>query len=247
MTSREPVRVTSAEDGEAVSRQQWKWSVAAVRFEHRDSALGIGTAEPRLSWQFRTDEPGWAQTAYEVERDGGEVVRVDSAEQVLVPWPFAPLAARERATVRVRVASGPQWSDWSEPATVEAGLLTTSDWPAKFVSPRTIEVIGQRAPVVSRTWTARGPVASARLYVTARGVYVATLNGTRVGDEVLALGWTSYRHRLRYRTHDSRRCCATARTRSTCCSATAGSAAGSAGPAAAASTVTAPRCWPSWR
>ncbi|MFI5607960.1 family 78 glycoside hydrolase catalytic domain [Amycolatopsis sp. NPDC051903] len=177
-------------------------TVTAVRFEHRDSALGVGTAEPRLSWQFRTDEPGWAQTAYEVQRDGGEVVRIDSAEQVLVSWPFAPLAARERATVRVRVASGPEWSDWSEPATVEAGLLTTSDWRAKFVSPRTIGAIGQRAPIVSRTWTARGPVASARLYVTAHGLYVATLNGSRVGDEVLAPGWTSYRNRLRYQTHD---------------------------------------------
>ena len=28
------------------------------------------------------------------------------------------------------------------------------------------------------------------------------LNGQRVGDQVLAPGWTSYHHRLRYQTYD---------------------------------------------
>ncbi|MFI5607961.1 MFS transporter [Amycolatopsis sp. NPDC051903] len=48
MTSREPVRVTSAEDGEAVSRQQWKWSVLAGMASYLDAgsivALGAGLA-----------------------------------------------------------------------------------------------------------------------------------------------------------------------------------------------------------
>ena len=42
----------------------------------------------------------------------------------------------------------------------------------------------------------------ARLYVTALGVYEAQLNGAAVGDHVLAPGWTSYNHRLRYQTFD---------------------------------------------
>ncbi|HVV13254.1 glycoside hydrolase family 78 protein [Amycolatopsis sp.] len=172
-------------------------TVSPVRFEHRDRALGVGTATPRLSWQVSTDDPEWAQTAYEVE-SGGTVVRVDSAEQVLVPWPFEPLAARERAEVRVRVASGEQWSDWSEPSTVEAGLLSPDDWSAQFVSP----VQDRPAPILRRTVTLRLGIKSARLYATAHGVYEATLNGARVGDEVLAPGWTSYEHRLRYQTHD---------------------------------------------
>src|SRR2546423_14392664 len=102
-------------------------SVGPVRFEHHDSALGIGTASPRLSWQVTTDDPAWSQTAYELDKDG-EVVTVESAGQVLVPWPFEPLRSRQRATVKVRVASGAQWSDWSEPSTVETGLLAPSDW-----------------------------------------------------------------------------------------------------------------------
>ncbi|SCK34520.1 family 78 glycoside hydrolase catalytic domain [Streptomyces sp. WMMB 322] len=179
-------------------------AVSPVRFEHLDgSPLGIGTATPRLSWQVTTDDPDWRQTSCELDCDG-TVVRVDSAEQLLVPWPFTPLASRARRTVRVRVASGEGWTDWSEPATVEAGLLATEDWNARFISPATLGRIGDPAPLLSRTLTLRSGVgiASARLYATAHGVYAATLNGTRVGDEVLAPGWTSYANRLRYATHD---------------------------------------------
>jgi alpha-L-rhamnosidase len=177
-------------------------TVSPVRFEHRDSALGLGTASPRLSWQVSTDDPGWAQTAYELERDGSAAVRVDSADQVLVPWPFDPLTSRARTTMRVRVAAGGRWTGWSEPAAAEAGLLRPEDWTGRFISPRTLGGIGQSAPVLARGINVRSPVASARLYATAHGVYVATLNGARVGDEVLAPGWTSYRHRLRYQTYD---------------------------------------------
>jgi alpha-L-rhamnosidase len=176
--------------------------VSPVRFEHADHAFGIGTATPRLSWQVSTDEPGWAQTAYEVSLDGGPVVRVDSAEQVLVPWPFEPLASRSRTTVRVRLAAGDEWTEWTEPSTVEVGLLAPEDWTARFVSPRAIGGIGSPAPILSRTLRLRDDIASARLYVTAHGVYEASINGRRVGDEVLAPGWTSYQHRLRYQTHD---------------------------------------------
>ncbi|WP_234320340.1 family 78 glycoside hydrolase catalytic domain [Streptomyces sp. SBT349] len=176
-----------------------------VRFEHHDAPLGIGTATPRLSWQVTTDDPAWTQTAYELELLDGDhplSVTVASAEQVLVPWPFEPLTSRARATVRVRAAGGARWSEWSEPATAEAGLLAPEDWTARFVSPATLGRLGDGAPLLARTLTVRPGAVSARLYLTAHGVYAATLNGARVGDEVLAPGWTSYAHRLRYRTHD---------------------------------------------
>ena len=43
---------------------------------------------------------------------------------------------------------------------------------------------------------------SARLYVTALGLYEARLNGQRVGDAVLAPGWTDYAQRIPYQTYD---------------------------------------------
>ena len=39
-------------------------------------------------------------------------------------------------------------------------------------------------------------VVRARLRLSAHGIVAASIDGTEVGDEVLAPGWTSYRHRL---------------------------------------------------
>src|ERR671910_159250 len=78
-----------------------------------------------------------------------EVVRVTSGEQVLVPWPAAPLTSREPA--RVRVSGAGMRSAWSDPATVEAGLLGTEDWTARFISPCDLGGLGAPAPC---GWTA---------------------------------------------------------------------------------------------
>ncbi len=45
-------------------------------------------------------------------------------------------------------------------------------------------------------------VKSARLYATALGTYELQLNGERVGDSVMAPGWTDYRERVLYQTYD---------------------------------------------
>src|SRR3954471_5176081 len=104
-------------------------SIAApvgVRFEHHTDdgpVLGIGTSTPRLSWIVPAADPAFAQEAYEVEvtRAAGEAAgfRVASAEGWLGRWPAPPLASREAARIRVRVAGGGTTSDWSEPASVE--------------------------------------------------------------------------------------------------------------------------------
>ena len=184
---------------------------SAVRFEHHEEPFGIGEDRPRLSWQVSTDTPGWVQTAYELELgpDDGTLAsygRTESAEQLLQPWPAPPLESRRRAAVRVRVwgndDAGP--SAWSPVAYVEAGLLNASDWQASMIRPAWDEASEANEPAVrlSRTFEVAGPVASARLYASAHGVYVAHINGRRVGRDILAPGWTSYHYRLRYQSYD---------------------------------------------
>jgi alpha-L-rhamnosidase len=186
-------------------------AVVRVRFEHQREALGLGTARPRISWTVTTDRPNWRQAAYEIEsvasaaRPADWTGRIESDQSILVSWPFAPLASREAVTLRVRVwGSDGEASEWSGPATAEAALLDSADWLARFVGPAWPEdtTQPQPGPLLRRAFNVRGPVATARLYVTSLGVYEAQLNGTVVGDHVLAPGWTSYNHRLRYQTFD---------------------------------------------
>jgi alpha-L-rhamnosidase len=184
--------------------------ITRLRFEHLVEPLGIGTPRPRLSWATETERQGWRQAAYqvEVERDAGPAVAsvwVEDGDSVLRPWPFPPLASRERATVRVRVRDTEgETSRWSEGSTVEAGLLSPGDWSAEMITLAWDEdrSTSPPAPLLRRAFTLREGITRARLYVTAWGVYEIHLNGTTVGADVLQPGWTSYHHRLRYATHD---------------------------------------------
>ncbi|MEV0383210.1 family 78 glycoside hydrolase catalytic domain [Nonomuraea sp. NPDC050643] len=181
-------------------------TVTAPTFEHHQDPLGIGEPAPRLSWTVTTDLADWRQQAYEIELgDGATTGRVESGASVLVPWPSAALGSRERREARVRVhgadGSASDWSPWS---CVETGLLEPADWQAEAAAPP-LDLLGVPdgpALLLRRDFTLRAPVASARLYITAHGVFEAEINGVVVGDDVLAPGWSSYGHRLRYRTHD---------------------------------------------
>ena len=188
-------------------------TVGRVRFEHHREALGIGESRPRISWTVQTDRDAWTQQAYEIQvaapggdTDAESTGRVASAESVLLPWPAEPMGSRARRLVRVRVwgngDDGP--SDWSDPAEVETGLLEPTDWTAQLITPRWPEdtSVDQPPALFRHEFDAPGDVVSARLYVTAHGVVEVELNGSVVGEDVLAPGWSSYRHRLRYHTYD---------------------------------------------
>jgi alpha-L-rhamnosidase len=185
--------------------------VEPVTFEHHREALGIGEARPRISWRVRPENPEWGQRAYEIRvtgADGSSVTsgRIDGGNSVLVPWPVGALPARARRQVSVRVwgvdTNAP--TGWSEPSPVETGLLAPGDWSASLISPGWTEdtSVDQPPTLLRRDFRTDGEIASARLYLTAHGLFEAELNGVRVGRDVLTPGWSSYRHRLRYHTYD---------------------------------------------
>ncbi|KAJ5404281.1 hypothetical protein N7509_004152 [Penicillium cosmopolitanum] len=186
-------------------------SISQVSFEHHRTALGIAETSPRISWRFDGQVSDWHQASYdlEIQRPGkdAETFHVDSAESVLVPWPSDPLESGEEATVRVKSSGGrdkPSTS-WSHPVSVEPGLLTPEDWKEAVVlaSDRATEVNATHRPIYFRKdFALDQDIASARLYITALGLYEARLNGQRVGDHVLAPGWQSYTHRHEYNTYD---------------------------------------------
>ncbi len=62
--------------------------------------------------------------------------------------------------------------------------------------------IGENVPLFKKAFKITRPVSSVLLYLSSRGVYEATLNGERVGNFILAPGWTSYKHRIQYQKYD---------------------------------------------
>ena len=74
------------------------------------------------------------------------------------------------------------------------------DWKAKWIRPAADP--GDVCPLFRREFALARPVAQARLYITAMGVYSAEINGARVGGFILAPGWTAYKKRLQYQEYD---------------------------------------------
>src|SRR5215207_5984154 len=175
--------------------------IATLRAELRDDSAFVATPAPRLSWTVETDEPGWRQASAEL-CSGDETVRLDTGESVLVDWPFAPLAVGEtrQVSVRAAAASGTQTA-WSAPLTIVAGFLDDGAWVAEPIG-----LAAQTRPaqptLVRTSFTVDGAVRRATLYYTVLGVAEPELNGTRVDDDVLAPGWSSYRDRLVHETVD---------------------------------------------
>jgi len=75
-------------------------------------------------------------------------------------------------------------------------------WHGSFVSAGAPCEIGDPAAYFRREFDVTDGLQRATLKVTALGVVEPYLNGVRVGDEVLAPGWTSYRHRVIVSSYD---------------------------------------------
>lgn len=71
---------------------------------------------------------------------------------------------------------------------------------AKWIKPNTY--MNEVCPLFIRRFTTKEGVKSATLKITALGVYEASLNGKRIGDYILAPGWTTYKERLQYQEYD---------------------------------------------
>lgn len=190
-------------------------------FEHHPDGFGLGHRRPRISWRFyrRSDDKlpsaeNWVQRAYDMEiqisgSTESKFYHIESNESRLVPWPSEDLESCESLRVRVRsygqgIDEVTEWSSW---ANAEVALLEKERWSAvPIVSSRKFEEENTTLHPMRFRKSFSLPddrhVNKARIYITALGLYEAYINGVRVGDHVLAPGWTSYSHRTIYQTFD---------------------------------------------
>ena len=73
-------------------------------------------------------------------------------------------------------------------------------WHANWIRPA--KSYGSVCPAFRKTFFCPENVVSAALRITAMGVYEASLNGSRVGDFILAPGWTVYQKRLQVQQYE---------------------------------------------
>ena len=170
-----------------------------LKTEHLFDPLGIDVQRPRLMWNA---EGGVKQRAYEIVTEKWQSGRVES-DEMHAEYPL-PLTSREQVTWKVRLwDEHDRPGDWAE-GFFEMGLLDKTDWAATWITGDYVPGKKQRCPVdcFRKTFALDRPVTKARLYATACGLYEAKLCGQRVGNFVMAPGYTDYRKRIQYQTYD---------------------------------------------
>lgn len=196
----------------------------ALRVNGRRRPREIDEQHPTLTWKYRGTGPEGAQIVWVDEHDAvsGAWSRIWSSEcgqeERMIGFPgtrqLTPFG-RYRWGVEAVDAVGHDVSAVSEFETGHLGTPWRASWihrpdhrdavtpPAAELIPRTFQTAYSAPPAQFRTrFDAPGDVVSARLYISARGIYRASVNGVRVGQDELTPGWTDYRRRIEYQAYD---------------------------------------------
>jgi alpha-L-rhamnosidase len=194
-------------------------SPVALQCDFRVDPLGVDSASPRLSWQVAAVDPdarGLSQTAYRIlvasspellargQGDLWDSGRVVSGQATLVAYAGRRPRSSEVCHWKVQVWTDAQKpSPWSPPARWTMGLVAPGDWQARWIGSPTVGAGPDPASILLRREFAVGPrLARALVHVTGLGHYELFLNGRRVGEDLLAPGWTDYRKTILYDTFD---------------------------------------------
>ncbi|WP_372775099.1 family 78 glycoside hydrolase catalytic domain [Mangrovibacterium sp.] len=170
--------------------------------------IGFYDSSPTFSWKLPADVQ--AQSAYSIvvasspellpnKADLWESGRVETDQTLFVKYGGEKLLSKQKGYWQVKFwDNNGEESQWSETAHFELGLLNNSDWQGKWISMPTEQLteIDERGSVLFRPQYMRkevnvkSEVQRARLYITAKGVYEAYINGKKVGTDVMSPGWT---------------------------------------------------------
>jgi len=185
--------------------------------DYKTNPLGTGNPIPSLSWKIQSEVMNTMQESYEIrvaltEPDlvrGRNLIwksgKVTSSQSTHVTYGGPPLQSYQRIYWQVRITDNHgKTSEWSPPARIEAGILDPAEWEALWIGPGWEEDLetSQPCPYLRKGFHASGELEKARLYISSRGLYLAEINGRRVGDQEFTPGWTSYGHRIQYQTYD---------------------------------------------
>lgn len=201
-------------------------TIADLRVEYLENPVGIDVRIPRFSWIIIGKGRNRYQTAYRIEvfdegRESGNKIwdsgQVCSNQTTHIEYNGDPLRSRCRYYWRIQIwDEDGEVSSWTPWAFWEMGLLNMEDWNGTWIGGLSDNAADfsrktdskedfdsltpsdyfRRSFFVKKAWR------RARLYMTSRGVYIARLNGERVGNSWFSPGWTDYHQRIQYQTYN---------------------------------------------
>ncbi|MCJ7486003.1 MAG: glycoside hydrolase family 78 protein [Candidatus Aminicenantes bacterium] len=202
-----------------------------LRCEYLAEPLGVDTPTPRISWLAESPTRGDLQKAFKVlvasarellQGDIGDfwdTGMIDAEKTASVEYRGEALQSCTRYFWKVR-----WWnregaaSPWSEPASFVTGFLYEGDWKPKWIASREVREFRSKGTVLlghpgaddtqacaiylRREFRLKEKASLAMVFISGLGHYELRLNGEKVGSSVLDPGWTDYKKKALYASHD---------------------------------------------
>ncbi len=182
-----------------------------MKCEYRTNPLGLDCEKPRFFWKIQSETPGCYQQSYRIRvysddlsGSSGELLwdseEVESDDSIHVPYGGPALTPRSRYSWEVQIKDRDgNTSPWSGRSWWETGLMETGNWETRWISSPDKSI---DSPCLRKDFHIRKELASARLYVSSRGLYRMMVNGEQVSEDLFTPGWTEYRSRIQYQSYD---------------------------------------------
>ncbi|HSC55055.1 MAG TPA: glycoside hydrolase family 78 protein [Phnomibacter sp.] len=194
-------------------------SVNNLRCEMLVDPLIVTSATPDLSWKIEGKERGIMQQAYEIlvasdaaklaanEADLWQSGKINSDASLYVKYAGKPTSVNGTCYWKVKVYTNKGESDWSKPAKWGTGLRYYKDWGRWIGFDRYFlwdnEASGRLSARYFRKEIAvNKKVKKATAYIMGLGLYELSIDGKKIGDDVLAPAPTDYTQNVKYNALD---------------------------------------------
>ena len=166
-----------------------------LRTEFLSEPIGLDTQSPRFTWEYDGAQPGFTVSKQEIQ--------MGTEPHALKPYTEGtPLQPHTRYYWTVKV-----WDEEGRlcaPAAIasfETAKFSEADWKAQWITDGEDKEF-EPAPLFRKPFQLTKALQEARLYVASAGYHELFINGQRVGENYLDPGYTDFRKRILYVTHD---------------------------------------------
>ncbi len=183
-------------------------SISRITVNYLEQPAGI-TGEIQLGWVLESEKRDAVQEAYQIQvaKDEGyqdiiydsEEVRSAESQHIRVSADWEDITTYY---IRIEAVVSGEQTGWTTGSFI-SGYQDTAHWQGAFITAEQPEDIEKsEGTYIRKAFCIEKKVKQAYLVSTALGLYRAFVNGTKVGRDEMAPGWTSYNKRLLYQTYE---------------------------------------------
>ena len=195
--------------------------VKGLRTEMIFHPEGINVRNPGLSWEISGTDRGISQMGYQVlvssskekldsnEGDLWDSGKIQSGNSIGVKYCGKALKSGSECFWKVKVWTQKGESNWSGPAYWGMGFLYTDDWKGRWIGfdrafawDHETKFSTLSARYFRKEFVATKDVKKAKVYIIGLGLYELSINGRKIGDQVLSPSPTDYTKNVKYNVFD---------------------------------------------